>query len=417
MAGVAQDITKIKQAEETLRESEERYRSLIANIPDAAWRVRQDGQPVFISQNIEKIVGYTAEEICSDGLTLTFGRIHPEDRERVARAFKSLFSKSQKFDVEYRVQRKNGEWIWINDRAVMTYQKEGLRYADGIVSDITERKKSEEAVRKSEERFHLIARATNDVIWDWDLATNNLWWNESFKIIFGYTTGEIESGIESWTTRIHPEDKERVLAGTHAIIEHGGQFWSAEYRFRRADGSYATILDRGYVVHVQDGKPVRMIGAMMDITERKRAEEALTEYAKRLRSLSGQLLEAQETERRRIARELHDEIGQSLTAIKLQLHGSKRLSDRRMEECIQMVDQALSQVRNLSLDLHPPGTRRVGVGRHVALAPGSTSTCCKLDFELFGRSVADPSSSGRRDRLFSSRAGSADQCGPACACQ
>lgn len=79
----------------------------------------------------------------------------------------------------------------------MTYQKEGLRYADGIVSDITERKKSEEAVRKSEERFHLIARATNDVIWDWDLATNNLWWNESFKIIFGYTTGEIESGIES----------------------------------------------------------------------------------------------------------------------------------------------------------------------------------------------------------------------------
>ncbi|MDC4205262.1 MAG: PAS domain S-box protein [Candidatus Manganitrophus sp.] len=361
LAGVAKDITKIKQAEETLRESEERYRSLIANIPDAAWRVRQDGQPVFISQNIEKIVGYTAEEICSDGLTLTFGRIHPEDRERVARAFKSLFSKSQKFDVEYRVQRKNGEWIWINDRAVMTYQKEGLRYADGIVSDITERKKSEEAVRKSEERFHLIARATNDVIWDWDLATNNLWWNESFKIIFGYTTGEIESGIESWTTRIHPEDKERVLAGTHAIIEHGGQFWSAEYRFRRADGSYANILDRGYVVHVQDGKPVRMIGAMIDITERKRAEDALTEYAKRLRSLSGQLLEAQETERRRIARELHDEIGQSLTAIKLQLHGSKRLSDRRMEECIQMVDQALSQVRNLSLALHPPELNELGL--------------------------------------------------------
>ncbi|NKE73397.1 PAS domain S-box protein [Candidatus Manganitrophus noduliformans] len=359
IVGVVQDITDIKQAEETLRESEERYRSLIANIPDAAWRVREDGQPIFISRNIEKIIGYTSEEICSGGFTLTFGRIHPEDRERVARAFKSLFSKNQKFDVEYRVQRKNGEWIWIHDRAVMTYQREGIRYADGIVSDITERKKSEEAVRKSEERFHLIARATNDAVWDWDLPTNTVWWNESFKTLFGYN--EIEPGVESWSKRIHPEDKERVLAGTHAVVERGGQFWSAEYRFLRADGSYATILDRGYVVHVKDGKATRMIGAMMDITERKRAEDALTEYAKRLRSLSGQLLEAQETERRRIARELHDEIGQSLTAIKLQLHGSKRLSDRRMEECIQMVDQTLSQVRNLSLDLHPPELDELGL--------------------------------------------------------
>lgn len=361
VVGVAQDITEIKKAEDTLRESEERYRSLIANIPDAAWRVREDGEPVFISQNIEQILGYDAKEIYSDPLRLTFGRIHPDDRDRVAKAFKSLFSKNKKFDVEYRVQTKNGGWIWIHNRAVMTYRKDGVRYADGVVSDITERKKSEEAIRKSEERFHLIARATNDVIWDWDLVANNLWWNESFKTIFGYRVDEIEPGIESWTSRIHPEDKERVLRDTHAVIERGGRFWSAEYRFRRADGSYATILDRGYVVHVQDGKPVRMIGAMIDITERKRAEDALTEYAKRLRSLSGQLLEAQETERRRIARELHDEIGQSLTAIKLQLHGSKRLSDRRMEECIQMVDQALSQVRNLSLALHPPELDELGL--------------------------------------------------------
>ncbi len=361
MVGVAQDITEIKRAEETLRESEERYRSLIANIPDAAWTVNEEGKPVFISRNIEKIIGYTAEEIYSDSFNLIFGRIHPDDRDRVTNAFHSLFTQNQKFDAEYRVQRKSGEWIWVHDRAFITYRKEGIRYADGVLSDITERKEGEEALRKSEERFKLIARATNDAIWDWDMTTNTVWWNESFKTLFGYKAEEIEPGIESWTNRIHPEDKEYLLAGTHNVIERGGEFWSAEYRFRRADGTYATILDRGYVVHVKDGKPVRMVGAMMDITDRKRDEEALAGYAKRLRSLSGQLLEAQETERRRIARELHDEIGQSLTAVKLQLHAAKRHSDYPMQESIQLVDHALSQVRHLSLDLHPPQLDELGL--------------------------------------------------------
>jgi PAS domain S-box-containing protein len=229
---------------------------------------------------------------------------------------------------------------------------------------MTERKEAEEALHKSDERFHLIARATNDAVWDWDLETNRIWWSESFKTLFGYKDEEIEPGVESWRNRLHPEEKERVLASTHDVIVRGERFWSSEYRFRRADGTYATILDRGYVVHVENGKAVRMIGAMMDITERKRAEESLAGYAARLQSLSCRLLEVQETERRRIARELHDEIGQSLTAIKIQLDEVGRRANPRvpnLKECVRAVDQALDQVRSLSLNLHPPQLDELGL--------------------------------------------------------
>jgi len=134
------------------------------------------------------------------------------------------------------------------------------------------RQRAEEALQKSEERFQFATRATNDVIWDWDLQTNNFWRNENFNKVFGYRPEEIESGVESWTNRIHPEDRDRVISGLHAFGEQGGNVWSDEYRFRRGDGTYAHVFDRGYVIHDAAMNPMRMIGAMMDTTERKRLE-------------------------------------------------------------------------------------------------------------------------------------------------
>jgi PAS domain S-box-containing protein len=141
-----------------------------------------------------------------------------------------------------------------------------------LIHDITERKQAEEAMRKSEERFQLIARATNDTVWDWDLSNNQVWWNEGIKSVFGYSVEEVQLDASWWDQHIHPEDRQRVLDGMHAAIDSDEQFWSAEYRYRRADGSYADVFDRGYVIRDDGDKPVRMIGAMMDITERKRSE-------------------------------------------------------------------------------------------------------------------------------------------------
>jgi PAS domain S-box-containing protein len=148
-----------------------------------------------------------------------------------------------------------------------------------------ERKRTENALRKSEERFELMARATNDAVWDWDIATDRLWWNVGVRSFLGYPPDTMGADIRWWHEHIHPEDRERITSGLRAVTESGGRFWLDEYRFLCADGSYAYVFDRGYVLHDEDGKSIRMIGAMMDITDRKRAEEALRETNETLRTL------------------------------------------------------------------------------------------------------------------------------------
>jgi two-component system, NarL family, sensor histidine kinase UhpB len=153
-----------------------------------------------------------------------------------------------------------------------------MRYA-------VERKKWENALRKSEERFELMARATNDAVWDVDLTTQQLWWNVGARSHLGYPPDMVVSDLRWWRERLHPEDRERVLRRLDEVIQGGAQFWMDEYRFRCADGSYADIFDRGYILREGEERPIRMIGAMMDVTERRRAEEALREANEKLRTL------------------------------------------------------------------------------------------------------------------------------------
>ena len=135
-----------------------------------------------------------------------------------------------------------------------------------------ERVRAEEASRGSEERFKLAARATSDVVWDWDLVTDYIEWSDSMHRLIRCLPEDIEPDFTFWFSRIHPEDERPVLASLEAVIKSSEQFWSSEYRLRRNDGSYAYVLDRGYVVQDKAGKPVRMIGAMQDITARKESE-------------------------------------------------------------------------------------------------------------------------------------------------
>lgn len=139
------------------------------------------------------------------------------------------------------------------------------------------RRAVETALRESEERFRIVARATNDVIWDWNMQTNKVWHNESFTQLFGQPspTGD----FAEWTNLLHEADRERVQASLSSTITVGGRIWCSEHRLRRADGTYAHVFDRAFVVYSDVGKPERMIGVMMDMTERKQAEEKIREQA------------------------------------------------------------------------------------------------------------------------------------------
>jgi PAS domain S-box-containing protein len=167
----------------------------------------------------------------------------------------------------------------------LIWRHQRVRYYRGQVE-------AAQALAESEERYQLANRATFNAVWDWNLQTDALWWNENFQTLFGYQPDEIEPGIESWTGRIHPEDLARVETGIHAAIDSGQQSWFDHYRFRRKDGQYAEIEDRGYIVKDASGKPVRMIGAMQDITGRKQAEAALAQERILLRTVIDNLPDA-----------------------------------------------------------------------------------------------------------------------------
>jgi len=141
--------------------------------------------------------------------------------------------------------------------------------------EFAESRRAAEALQRSEERLQLIADATNDVIWDHNLITNSVWRNKNYSKLVGRPEGMTVDDIESWTNRLRPEDVERITGSMQNAAEQGGSSWSCEYQLRRDDGSYVDVLDRGYVIRDAAGQPVRVVGAMMDITERKRAEAEL----------------------------------------------------------------------------------------------------------------------------------------------
>jgi PAS domain S-box-containing protein len=149
-----------------------------------------------------------------------------------------------------------------------------------------ERHRAEVAVQEIRRRFEVVAAATNDAVWDWDLVSDQLWWSEGFEKLFGYRREDIGQASDSWTSRIHEDDRERVISGIRAVIAGPDDHWTGEYRFRRVDGSYAYVLDRGFVMRDGTGRGVRMVGGMSDLTARKQAELDLARLNRALKMLS-----------------------------------------------------------------------------------------------------------------------------------
>jgi two-component system sensor histidine kinase UhpB len=234
------------------------------------------------------------------------------------------------------------------------------------------RRAAEAESRAITERFELCARATNDALWDWNLINNEIFWSEGFSKQFGYSIEELEPTIESWTKRLHPEDKERTVTGIHKLIESGEKVWWDEYRFRRKDGSYAFVTDRGFVVHDIKGQPVRMVGGMRDVTQRKEAEMELRQSRRQLRALSARLESLREQERTRISREIHDELGQMLTGLKMDLRWiEKRLAANgqpalqpvaeKIAGAIHLTDDTIVTVQRIASELRPGALDNLGL--------------------------------------------------------
>jgi len=212
-----------------------------------------------------ELLGYANDELADADVT------HDEA------SFQELLAGTRtRYTIDKRYRHKSGAEVW--GRVTVTRLRDE-NVAIAVVEDITERRGIEEAaddVRRAHERYALVAQATNDVIWDWDAEHGTIVWNDALQTMFGYAPAQIDNRLQWWDSHLHPDDRERVVNGINGIIEKGGSSWTDEYRFERADGSFTEVLDRGYIARSEDGTPIRMIGAMLDVTERKRAERIAT---------------------------------------------------------------------------------------------------------------------------------------------
>ena len=280
--GAIQDITDYVNARESLRTSEQRYALATEAAQASLWDWNLITNEVIFSDRFRQMIGYSREEFPDRVESLK--RIVHADYQQSVEIKISDYLRSQNdtpVSFEFLAVLASGENRWMRTLGKAVWDEDGrpIRIVCSTI-DITDSKIAAQQLAESEQRFRLLAKATNDAIWDWDLNSSSFWWSEGFETLSGFSRTEIESTIESWTTRIHPEDRSKIMEGVKNAIESGADSWSGEYRFVRKDQSYAYVLDRGYVIRDPDGKPVRMVGGLTDLTERRHLEAQLLQSQK-----------------------------------------------------------------------------------------------------------------------------------------
>jgi PAS domain S-box-containing protein len=266
-----EDITERKQAEEALRRSEEKYRRLVANLPDVIWSSDQSGRTIYISPNVESVFGFTAEEVYSNGEEVWLGRIHPADLDRVLHAYAALFTKGEPFDQEYCVRRKDEQWIWVHDRASRAYLHDGVQYTDGVFSDVTARRRAEEGLHESERRYRLLFERNLAGVFRAEPDGRVTDGNQALLRILGYDSLAELAAIGPGEMFFDPADARDACE--HLYREQS--LTNYDVRLKRKDGSPVWVLENVSLTRDEHGQPLFMEGTLLDITERKQAEETL----------------------------------------------------------------------------------------------------------------------------------------------
>ena len=201
-------------------------------------------------------------------------------------------------------------------------------FGDGIgifFRDVTQRRLAEAALRETQERFELAAQATNDIIWDWDIAANDIHWSQTARDFTG-TDDTAHHPLEWWEERLHPHDRERVTGSLARALASHATYWSDEYRLRRVDGDYAIIYERCFIIRDDKGAAIRAVGAFVDLTEKRSTEQKVQQLQSELIHVSR--VSAMGT----MASTLAHELNQPLTAVTSYLVGCQRLLEAGGED-------------------------------------------------------------------------------------
>ncbi|HEV2379687.1 MAG TPA: MEDS domain-containing protein [Terriglobia bacterium] len=373
-----------ERAQQTLRRSEDRLRHIIDTIPTMAWSLRPDGAVDFLNQVWLDYTGLSLQE----GLEEPTRVVHPDDLPRVMKKWLADMAAGNPSEDEMRLRRADAEYRWFLVRSLPLRDEGGnivKWYGSGV--DIEDRKRAEEALRRSEAYLAAGQRLSHTGSWALSLSSGELYWSQETYRIFGFDPAETSASVnETFLPRIHPEDRPKVEEGLKAAaIQKESD--EVDYRIVLPDGSIKHIRDVVYPVTDEVGEVVERYGVIMDVTERKRTEEELQRSRDQLRALAARLQSVREEERTKVAREIHDELGQALTAIKIDLSSLSRElpADQKpaSESILKLVDETIQSVRRISTELRPAILDAVGLVAAVEWAAGDfegrTGTKCQLD--------------------------------------
>lgn len=366
--GVAQDITEYKNAEIAMRriasemqmisaQKEAHLQLVIDTIPAMAWSATAEGGLDFVNQRWLEYSGLSREE----ALQKSDDVIHPEDRHGVTQAWTAAMASGHSFEKEIRLRDASGEYRWFLVRTVPLRDEQG-RIAKwyGTSTDIEDHRRAEEALRESEEKFRQIAENIREVFW---MATppidKLLYISPAYETIWERPLEALSTAPRSFLDVIHDGDRERVLRLRDGTTNKP---FELEYRIVRPDGSTRWIRDRAFPIRNSAGEIYRIAGVADDITERKHAELAVQNAAVELEALSRRLVDLQESERMQLASELHDRVGQTLTALNINLkiianavlpHVAEEVR-LRLADAQALLESAMEVIGNVMAELHPP---------------------------------------------------------------
>ncbi len=336
------DITELKKASKEAADYKNALdQSSILAITDL------DGIIKHANQNFCNISKYSAAELIGQNHRIVNSGYHPQS------FFQNLFDTLAAGKIwrgEIRNKAKDGTFYWTDATIVPVIDENGKPYQYiAIRWDITKRKTAEAGMREAIERYDILAQATSDTIWDWDIANKTMHYNEGITKMFGYNAAQVNNIVDWWNDKLHSDDFEVVTATLKDVFEKENERLQLTYRFRCADGSYKYIFDRAFVIFDNNGKPVRMIGAMQDITHQIEEEMRVAKA----------IIDAQEEERNYLGAELHDNINQILAGTLLTL-GLAKSNDMDTNQrtgfilsAMGYLTDAINETRKLSHNLAP----------------------------------------------------------------
>ena len=266
---------ELEKAKKLLEEREERFRLIINNSSDVLGIINPNGTYQYISEAVEAISGYSNSDLT--GISF-MESVHPDDLKRVYKAFiESLENPRKVLTVQYKFIHKTKSWIHVETVGLNLIGDPLIRGILISVRDISKRKETEDALKKSEERYAMVLDATEQGIWDWNVLTNEVFYSEQWKKQLGYTDKELENKFETWQELLHPEDKEVSEKAVVSYLEQPEGKFILDFRLKHKDGSYRWIHNNAASKVDETGNVIRMFGAHTDVTQQKNAELALKE--------------------------------------------------------------------------------------------------------------------------------------------